>query len=467
MLTCLIVIARVAITSKRLRVSLGLTERGNHHIAHKELPAGEFFGIMVIYMEEILSFIQVGGVAEASPVVWFAFAVAAVVVAFVLSWRVYLEFIQEKFVHKIEWALLSIRLPREVMRSPQAMELVLNAFHQGGGVGTWWKRLVQGSVMMWFSLEIVSIEGNIYFFVHTPKKFKDLIESQIYAQYPQAEVTEVEDYVKNVPLYEPDGDWDLFGAEFKLTDPDPYPIKTYIDYGLDKSVGQKEEEKIDPLTLQLEFLGSLLPGEQIWTQILVRKADKRFRDPGRIWWKPKTWFKKRDWVGEGKDLTKKLLKDYADDGEKLDANRMTQAQKFTLEAVERSIDKLGFDCGIRVMYLAKKDTFSPTRISGLMGMYRPFSSTYLNGFKPDGGSVPDFNYKYQDWKGKKKQARKKDLQRAFIERGFYYPPYEKKPFVLNTEELATLFHFPGKVLVAPGVKRVRSTTAEPPSNLPS
>lgn len=415
------------------------------------------------HMNVIIEFIGAGVPSNVWSFIEFVFLLVVAILLIVLVRRLYIEYIQERFVNKLEWTLLNIRLPREVMRSPEAMELVLNSFHQGGGIGTWYNRLIKGAVLLWFSLEIVSIEGNIFFFIYVPKKFKDLIESQVYAQYDQAEISEVEDYVKRVPLYEPDGEWDVFGGEFVLTDPDPYPIKTYIDYGLDKSVGQKEEEKIDPLTLQLEYMGSIGPGEQVWTQIIVRKAHKRFSDPGS-----RFGMKKRDWVGEGKDLTKKLLKDFgADDGERLDLNRMTAAQKFTFEAVERSINKLGFDCGLRVLYVAKKDVFDSSRLAGLFGMYRPFGSTYLNGFRPVGDSVPDVDYPWQDRSKKKRNRIKKQLHRSYIERGYYYPPYEKKPFVLNTEELATLFHFPGKVLVAPGIKRVESRTAEPPSNLPS
>lgn len=409
-----------------------------------------------------------GGVAPGTwAVLEFVLLALLALITVTVARRLYVAYIQEKFIYNQEWVLLNIRIPREVLRSPEAMELVLNAFHQGGGIGTWYNRLVKGAVLLWFSLEIVSIEGNIYFFVHTPRKFKDLLESQIYAQYPQAEVTEVEDYTKHVPLYERDNGWSVFGSEMVLTDPDPYPIKTYVDYGLDKSVGQKEEEKIDPLTLQLEFLGSLGAGEQIWTQIIVRKAGKRFDDKGAVkWWDPRTWSKKRDWVGEGKDLLKKLLKDAKGEEPGSGLLQMTKAQKDVFEAVERSINKLGFDAGVRVLYIAKDEAFDPNRIPGLLGMYRPFGSTYLNGFKPVEDTIPSFDYPWQDKSGVKKDARRKELQKAFIERAYFYPPYDRKPFVLNTEELATLFHFPGKVLVAPGIKRVESRTAEPPPNLP-
>ena len=380
----------------------------------------------------------------------------------------YLDFIRLKYLNKIEWVLLEVRLPRDVMRSPEAMELVLNALYQGGGVGTWYDVLVKGQLLQYFSLEIVSFEGAVRFYIRTPIKFKDLIRSQIYAYYSLAEVYEVEDYVKAFPLYSPkDSDWDLFGSEFVLTDPDPYPIKTYIDYGLDKSVGKKEDEKVDPLSTQIEFMGSLGRGEQLWTQIMVRKSSNRFFDPSYRWWNPKTWFNKQNWVAEGKDTIKKVLKDFgADDGEKVDTSRLTSFKKDIITAIERSINKPGFDCGIRVIYLAKKDYFKPERIPALLGLYRPYGSTYLNGFKPVGSSIPAMDYPWQDRTQAIKNERKLSLQFAYINRGYFYPPYKKTPFVLNTEELATIYHFPGRLVTSPGLDRAGFKTVEPPNNLP-
>jgi len=101
-----------------------------------------------------------------------------------------------------------------------------------------------------------------------------VIESSIYAQYPEVEIYETEDYVHDVPMNagQPDSDWDLWGATLELTKADPYPIKTYIDYGLDKD--PKEEFKNDPLATLIELLGSLKQGEAKTTAIfeIVLKA---------------------------------------------------------------------------------------------------------------------------------------------------------------------------------------------------
>ncbi|OHB13689.1 MAG: hypothetical protein A2Y49_02110 [Candidatus Zambryskibacteria bacterium RIFCSPLOWO2_12_39_8] len=55
---------------------------------------------------------------------------------------------------------------------------------------------------------------------------------------------------------------------------------------------------------------------------------------------------------------------------------------------------------------------------------------------------------------------------AYKRREYFFKPYKRKHFVLNTEELATLFHFPGQVSTTPTFTRIESKKAEAPANLP-
>ena len=104
-----------------------------------------------------------------------------------LAWSMWLKYVNRRFVENIKWVLLEVRIPKEVFKSPFAMEMVIaNALTQTGGVGTWLQKYWLGNVLNWFSLEIVSSEGNVRFFIRTNKAFKMIIENQLYAQYPQA-----------------------------------------------------------------------------------------------------------------------------------------------------------------------------------------------------------------------------------------------------------------------------------------
>src|SRR3989338_10263947 len=104
------------------------------------------------------------------------------------AFRMWVHYIQQDFISGIDWVLLEIIPPREVERSPKAMELFLtNALYHlsnKGGVEEYW----QGAVWFWTSLGIASFEGKVHFYISTPSRIKALVETQMYAQYPQAQV---------------------------------------------------------------------------------------------------------------------------------------------------------------------------------------------------------------------------------------------------------------------------------------
>ena len=150
-----------------------------------------------------------------------------------LFWKVWLYYIQSDYIAKMKWVLLEIHLPKEIYKSPQAMEFVLLALdqaRQGSPYEKYWK----GHVPPWFSLEIVSIEGTIRFFIRAQLFYKDIVESRIYSQFPDVELSETPDYTQFFIL--PDTpDVRLFGMEYEMTKPDPIPIRTYIYYGMYKA----------------------------------------------------------------------------------------------------------------------------------------------------------------------------------------------------------------------------------------
>jgi len=383
-------------------------------------------------------------------------------VAFIVSaFKAWIRYARAKFWQKEGSVLLEMKLPREISKSPAAMEVVLGALHQGGGEGTWIDRIINGKTRSWFSLEIVSIGGNVKFFIWTQKKHKDNIEAQIYSQYPEVEVYEAEDYTKPF-YYNPEAN-NLWATEFSLVAPDPYPIKTYIDYGLDKD--PKEEFKIDPMTPMIEFLGSITAGHNIWIQIIIRAHKKRrlFDVFGE---------KEDSWMDEAKAEKNKILEELKVAKEEGGFPRIpSKGEAEKIAALERSVSKFPFDCGIRALYIADKDKFNPANIGGTIGTVKQYGSLNLNGFKPTGW-FSDFDYPWQEWGNKKEKIKTKVLEEFKLRRYFYSPwrgkkyHVNKKPFILNVEELATIFHFPGSIASTPTFERVPSLKSKAPSNLP-
>ncbi len=380
-----------------------------------------------------------------------------------LLFHKYIDYNRATYYNSLEWTLLEIVPSPDNVKSPAAMELFLLALHQTGGESTWIDRWIKGKVRTWFSLEIVSIEGHIHFYLQCESKLQKYIESQIYAQYPGCEIKVAEDYSAkfNVENY------DVMCAELQLTQPDPYPIKTYLDYQLDKD--QEEEYKIDPITPMLEFLHTVPANNYVCMQIIVRAHKPEDKDPNKLF---PTFSKKVDaWKETAKKEVAKIKTESfveLDEGDrKRKQNVQTDQQKKAIIALERSVTKYAFDTGIRMLNIGKKGSFS--NMYGMMlAMTKQYNSMDLNGFKPRMGTT--FDYPWQDPFGNKIKKMKSEMLEAYQMRDYFWKSdYKKKErpyFVLNTEELATIYHFPGMVAQTPSINRVDSRKVTPPDNLP-
>lgn len=350
-----------------------------------------------------------------------------------IFWILWVYYVRSKFVSKIDWVLLEIKLPREIYKTPKAMEVVFNALHNTSD-GGFFKKYWKGFVRVWFSLEIASINGDIHFFINTQRFFRNLVESQVYSQFPDVEIVEVDDYTKLSLAPGFKEEWDSFGMEFGLVKEDVYPIKTYVDYGL-QDAGTKEEHKVDPITSLIEVMGSLKDGEQIWFQVLALASRK-------------------NWKGDAEKEISKLAGDPEDE-------QKSPGKGEAIKAIEKNVAKLGFEVGIRAVYLAKKDKFNQVNIPAIMGVMKQYNTQNLNGFKPTNTTSVDFFFK-----NKRERVLKSTMIDAYRKRSYFHVPYEKKTFVFNTEELATVYHFPGRVAETPTFGRVEAKKGEAPSNLP-
>ena len=150
------------------------------------------------------------------------------VILVLLLWKEWKEYRQDSYINKMEWVLLEITPPPEVQRSPKIAENMFAGFH---GIYSksliWKKQFFGGRVPDWFSFEIVSNGGELKFFIRSTKENRNLVESIIFAQYPDAEIKEAEDYVSQLPESLTGSDYDIFGTELIFTKEDAYPIKTY------------------------------------------------------------------------------------------------------------------------------------------------------------------------------------------------------------------------------------------------
>lgn len=399
---------------------------------------------------------------------WLPVALAAV------AWPMWVRYKRAKFIASQKMVLLEIRIPRDIMKSPRAMEAVFDGLYIAGGEATFINRNFEGKVRPWFSLELASFGGQIHFYLWTRAGLRDLVEAQIYAQYPNVEIYEVEDYATTFPYNAETSS--IWGCDFRLGKNDVYPIKTYLDYELEKD--PKEEFKVDPISHVFEVLSSVGPGEQLWIQIMFRthtesqpkvlERDPKTKKPTKFALfakeKDNRWkFDANEEIAAIRDKATPIRKD-KEGNDMPGFPNPTPGQIEAIKAIERSLGKNPFDVGIRGLYVTEKSAFKAVRITSLTGIFRQFGSGNLNSLRPIGWFT---NYQWP-WQGlfggKLKMAH--EILDAYKRRSFFHPPHHGEVFVMTSEELATIYHFPSRTVAAPGLARIPATKAEAPANLP-
>ena len=438
---------------------------------------------------EILNFEGFLTAVGANPFVamWFLFThggwIAVIIAILWAGSQLWLRRLDIRESQKQVWILLSIRIPRLTEQTPRAVENIFAHLAGMHSPKTFTEKWFKGGKQDIISVEIASLEGRVQFLVYTTRGFRDLIEASIFAQYPDAEISEMEDYTKTVPSIYPDAEWDLFGVEMIPVKSDVYPLRTYTEFE-DKVSGEFK----DPLAVLLENMSRLGPGEQAWYQIvLLPIAQTDFRAKGE------TTVKKL--VGEKVVAKQGVLEQIVlfplqiikviletagiiptpeapKDSGKKDTGpfgsrhvlQMTSGEKKVVEAIENKMSKIVFGCKIRFVYVAKKEVMQKKRIvHPFIGAMKQFNTNDLQSIKPESKRV-GMNGTLLFFKEQRNNARKNRLIRAYRSRSDWVGA---KLFAMNIEELATLWHFPISMQVkAPQLEKTEAKRAEPPVNLP-
>lgn len=377
---------------------------------------------------------------------------------------------RSEFIASKKYILLEIKPPRNLVKTPLAMETFLSTLHLTGGEPHWYARAMGGTRAFW-SLEIASFEGQVHFYLWGRAEYRRMVESQIYAQYPGAQITEAVDYTRTISATT--HEWSIWGCSYAHTNrQDPLPIKTYIDFGLDKV--QKEPEQVDPLAQIIEFMGALGKGEYLWLQFVIR-AHKGEKYHGKVTEDGKAW----TWKDEAAEMVKKIREktrdtyiDVMTGEERPGFPNPTKGQMEMMAAIERNVSKLAFDVGGRAVYLAKPENFKVTVIHQMITLFKPFNSEGWNGIKASAWLMRFNDYPWEIALEKKKDHYRHELVEAYRRRQFFYDPFYEGSLhiddvmVMSTEELATIYHIPSRSVEAPGLGRVASAVGEAPSNLP-
>ena len=370
-----------------------------------------------------------------------------------------------KYIKAIKWVLLDLKIPQDPGKSPKATEQIFASLH-----GTlpppikWRDSFFKGKMVDWTSFEIVGIGGETHFYIRTPEQYKKLVQSQIYAQYPDSEIAEVaDDYVNLLPSSLPDENNDLWGSEMVLSKEDYYPIRTYPEFE-EKSSGPDYVKRIDPLASLAEVLSSLEFGEFIGVQLLIKPTGDGWVKKGQSEMdklqgkKPKA---RESMLSKTFFEIDKLIPGHvevAKEEKKPEQTQLTSGKQEAIKAAEKKMSKIGYECGIRFIYAGPKETFHRAHISGVVGVFKQFTLQTTNSFKLNSATITFAKWPFK----KRKEYRKK----VFFLNRYKNRSLPRRHFILNIEELATIYHLPDIGVKSPLLPRVEAKKGEPPVGLP-
>ena len=362
------------------------------------------------------------------PIVW----MPIVGVLGFLTYRNYRKINRLKKDADVDSVLLMLEIPRTNDKKELAAEQLFASLH--GILRDKTELKHSDGVQEHLSFEIVSTAGQIRFYVWTPKVLQSFVEGQIYAQYPSVQIFKVkEDYAekgKNYPV--------VYSSEITLTENEVLPIKTFENF------------EVDPLAGITGTLAKLNPdkNEELWIQILTRPIPDDWHKSTTDKWVKDVKSGKRiglfgiDWTWlitalgalfrppEGGTATPVSIE-------------LSERAKTQIEKAEEKATKLGYEVKIRLVYLGNDQMDAKLNMQALVGTFKQYNSTNLNGFKSVGGTFD-------------KSALENYCKRRFLGRGF----------ILNISELASVYHLPHTSVETPNIVWASSKTAEPPSSLP-
>lgn len=338
---------------------------------------------------------------------------------------------------------LQVVPPNDIEKGPKAMESVFTGMH------TWSKPNLFEYYCGWrirqtrYSFDIVGDgEHGARFILQIPAYNRDLVEALIYAQYPEAEIREVENYKNDAPKDIPNKEWDLWGTTLRLLKDDCIPLRTHREFQ-DEITG----EAIDPLASLMEIMGKLSKNERLWYQIIFAPKNEP------------------DWVPQANAKMKEIITKFIEESggsleDGFNVNKLPPGEQDVVKAIKSSLSRVAYKTTLRFVYFGKRGQGfnKATGVAGTMSAVKGFNDNNLNSWIPDNRTKTFANYHFQKARLAYRQRKIfndfKGLDRTGI------------AFTLTAEELALMYHFPVMHVKSSAINRVEAKKSEAPANLP-
>jgi len=285
------------------------------------------------------------------------------------------------------------------------------------------------------AFEIVVIKGVVNYYVVVPIALQAVVQQAILGAYPTAQLEEVQEH----NIFNEAGRLSgVYGGEIHLSNDFAYPISTF------------KENKRDVMVSLLNALSSLSDEDGAALQLLIRPARKDWqksakstagnikKDKGK-----KNGFKD---MFSPKDLLSALANPPEANEAKPEDKQLSSLEQSTVDAIEQKTRYAGYEVLIRVVASSNTSQKAQTATHNIVAAFSLFNSQGLNGFK---------------------FSEAKDIEKfvtAYIFR--FFPPSLRKD-ILNSVELATIFHLPDSQFSPTSqLQRQASKQVDGPRNMP-
>jgi len=285
-----------------------------------------------------------------------------------------------------------------------------------------------------FSFEIVAKDKLIYFYVVVPKKLQANFEEQLSSVYPDAHIEEIEDY----NIFKPDST--ILGMYMVLKRPFGFPIKTY----------QKLEA--DPLNAITNALSTLEENDGAIIQYVVRSAHPNWRRKGLgVAKRMQTGASMEDALagrsaGDKKEGFFSFMK--SDKNPPKDSSgswRLSSLTEEAIKGIEGKASKAGMDANIRLIVSAPNPTRAQSVLSNIFNAFAQYSIFQF-------GNAFDKAIPYS---------------KTRLVRRVNYRTFERRyRIVLNTEEMASLWHLPLQTTETPNIFWMVARRGAAPAEVP-
>lgn len=261
-----------------------------------------------------------------------------------------------------------------------------------------------------FSLEIIAKDGFIRYYAIVPAVLTETVKQSIQSAYPTARVDEK----REENIFSPHGTINtIAGAELSLNKEYILPIATY------------EDTKRDASMAILNALSSVSKNEGAAVQILFRPADKKWSEQSKQYIENIQKGKKTKTVGAGiGTIMLDILKspwEVPEMHEKTEQEVVSPVKQEEITAISNKMRYPAFETLIRIIANSDNKPRSEAIVGGIVSAFSQFDSPELNGFK-----VNIF----------------KDPKKFAIDYTFRFFPLKNHGNILNSVELASIFHLP-------------------------